>query len=184
MAALDITALTLPAIPAGEAAPFYGGYLAAVPDGRVGLHLQAQITEVEALCGGLDNAEAAFRYADGKWTVKEVLGHVIDAERIFACRLLRIARGDATPLAGFDEKLYVPAGDFNARDIGDLVSEFVLQRASTLALAGGLPAAAWPRLGEANGHPTSARALAYVIIGHTAHHLGVLRERYGLRPRR
>ena len=172
--------LMLPQVPPEEAAPFYEPFLVAFPDGRVGVHLQAQVSELEALCAGLSESGAMFRYAEGKWTVKEVLGHLLDNERIFAYRLLRISRGDVTELPGFDDTTYGPEGQFNLRSVEELVSEFKLQRASTLALVNGVPPAAWPRVGTANGFRTSARALVYIILGHTAHHYRVLRERYRL----
>jgi hypothetical protein len=172
--------LTLPQVPADEAAPFYGEFLTAFPDGRVGVHLQTQARELEALCAGLSESGAMFRYANGKWNVKEVIGHLLDTERVFAYRLLRISRGDVTVLPGFDETSYVPEGLFSLRSVDELVSEFRLQRASTFALANGIPVAAWPRIGMANGFRTSARALVYIILGHTAHHLDLLRERYRL----
>lgn len=170
-------------IPADGAAPFYKDFLAGFPDGRVEAHLQAQTAELEELCTGLTEPGGTFRYAEGKWTVKEVIGHLLDTERVFAYRLLRISRGDTTPLPGFDETIYAPEGQFNLRSVQDLVSEFTLQRASTLALVNGIPPHAWPRLGTANGFPTSARALVHIILGHTAHHFTILRDRYGL-PRR
>jgi hypothetical protein len=172
--------LTLPQVPPEEAAPFYGPFLATFRDGRVGVHLQAQASELEALCAGLSESGAMFRYAEGKWTVKEVIGHLLDTERVFAYRLLRISRGDVTAMPGFDERSYVPEGQFNLRSVNELVSEFKLQRASTLALANGVPSAAWLHIGTANGFRTSARALVYIILGHTEHHLGLLRERYRL----
>src|SRR2546427_6304243 len=122
--------LTLPQVPLEEAAPFYEALLAAFPDGRVGIHLQVQVSELEALCAGLSESDAMFRYAEGKWTVKEVIGHLLDTERVFACRLLRISRGDVTVLPGFDERSYVPEGQFNVRSVNELVSEFKLLRAS------------------------------------------------------
>jgi hypothetical protein len=100
--------------------------------------------------------------------------------RVFAYRLLRISRGDVTELPGFDETTYAPEGQFHQRSVEELVSEFKLQRASTLALVNGIPPTAWPRVGTANGFRTSARALVYIILGHTAHHYRVLRERYRL----
>jgi len=175
-----LTDLILPRVPADEAAPVYAEFLAAFPDGRVGMHLQAQAGELADLCAGLSESGAMFQYAEGKWTIKEVIGHLLDTERVFAYRLLRISRDDATELPGFDERRYVPEGQFNHRVITELVAEFKLQRASTLALSSGVPAAAWTRQGTANGFRTSARALVYVILGHTAHHLAVLRERYRL----
>jgi hypothetical protein len=174
------TKLTLPQVPSDEAAPFYGEFLAAFPDGRVGFHLESQIGELESLCAGLNESGAMFRYAEGKWTIKEVIGHLLDTERVFSYRLLRISRGDTIALPGFDETRYVPEGQFNLRSVQALVLEFKFQRASTMALACGIPPAAWTRVGTANGFRTSARALVYVILGHTAHHFRVLRERYRL----
>jgi hypothetical protein len=176
----SISALTLPSVPPDEAAPFYRGFLAAFPDGQVGAHLQAQIAELQELCAGLTESGAMFRYAEGKWTIKEVIGHLLDTERVFAYRLLRISRGDVTELPGFDETMYAPEGQFNLRNVDSLLSEFKLQRASTLAFVNGIPPTAWPRVGMANGFRTSARAVVYIILGHTAHHFGVLQERYGL----
>jgi len=150
------------------------------PDGRVGVHLQAQASVIEVLCAGLSESGAMFRYAEGKWTVKEVIGHLLDTERVFAYRILRISRGDVTALPGFDDKSYVPAGQFNLRSVSELVSEFTLQRASTLAFANGVPSDSWPHIGTASGFRTSARALVYIILGHTDHHLRLLRERYRL----
>ena len=177
---VDLIDVTLPQVPAEEAAPSYAPFLAAFPDGRVGMHLLAQASELEGICAGLSEADAIFQYAEGKWTVKEVIGHLLDTERVFAYRLLRISRGDASELPGFDETAYVPQGEFNRRVIAELVSEFKFQRASTCALVSGVPDAAWHRQGTANGFRISARALVYVILGHTAHHFGLLRERYRL----
>jgi len=173
-------ALILPNVPAEEAAPFYRDFLAAFPDGHVDSHLRAQVSELEAQCAGLTESRAMFRYAEGKWTIKEVVGHLLDTERVYAYRLLRISRNDSTALAGFDETRYVPEGQFNDRAIRDLVYEFRLQRASTIALANGIPLVAWTRVGTANGFHISARALIHIILGHTAHHVRLLRERYRL----
>jgi hypothetical protein len=178
-----MTTLTLSSVPAEEAAPFYQDFLTAFPDGQVGIHLQQQIVELQGLCAGLTESGAMFRYAQGKWTIKEVIGHLLDTERVFAYRLLRISRGDVTELPGFDETTYAPEGQFNLRSIVDLGTEFKLQRASTLALVNGIPLTAWPRVGTANGFRTSARAVVYIILGHTAHHFSLLRDRYGLPAR-
>jgi hypothetical protein len=175
---MGMTNLTLPRVPPDEAAPFYREFLAACPDGWVRIHLEAQVSELEGLCAGLSESGAMFRYAEGKWTIKEVVGHLLDTERVFAYRLLRISRGDTIALSGFDETRYVPEGQFNLRGVHALVSEFKFQRASTIALARGIPPAAWTRVGTTNGYRTSARALAYIIVEHTAHHLHLLRERY------
>ena len=106
----SMTTLTLSAVPAEEAAPFYKDFLAAFPDGRVGIHLQTQVVELEEVCTGLTESGAMLRYAEGKWTIKEVIGHLLDTERIFAYRLPRISRGDVTELPGFDETIYAPEG--------------------------------------------------------------------------
>lgn len=170
---------TLSSVPPEEAAPFYKDFLAAFPNGQVGAHLQAQAAELDELCAGLTESGAMFRYAEDKWTIKEVVGHLLDTERVFAYRLLRISRGDVTELPGFDEK-YVPEGQFNLRRVDELLSEFKLQRASTVALVNGIPHSAWPRVGTANGFRTSARAMVHIILGHTAHHFRILQGRYGL----
>jgi hypothetical protein len=111
---------------------------------------------------------------------QEVLGHLSDTERIFSYRLLRIGRGDETPLSGYDENAYVPAGRFDQRPLPMLLAEFRAVRLSTMALIDGMGDECWARRGLANGTPVSARALAYIIVGHVTHHVGVLRGRYGL----
>lgn len=163
-----------------EAASFYHDYIARVPEGNLPQQLLEQLQEVGDLFTGVTDQAALARYAEGKWSVKEVLGHLCDAERIFSYRLLRIARGDSTPLPGFDENAYVPAGHFDQRPLPLLLAEFRAVRQSTAALVDGLGDDLWTRRGEASGKPVSARALAYIIVGHVAHHLAVLRERYGL----
>lgn len=172
--------ITLIPPPPEEAAPFYERFLGAFPDGRVGFHLQQQISELQRLCTELDEETALFCYQPGKWSIKEVIGHLLDAERIFGYRLLRIGRMDATPLTGFDETAYVPAGQFNRRPIESLLKEFTLLRGSTLALMEGIPPEAWGFWGSANGYPTTARALVFIILGHTAHHLELLQRLYRL----
>ena len=172
--------LSLPRPAADESAPFYHGYIEKVPGEQVGEFLAAQLGEVERLLAPLDDAAARFRYAPDKWSVKEVLGHLCDSERIFAYRLLRIGRADVTPLPGFDENAYVPAADFDARPLAELLREFQAIRASTIALSEGLPSAGWERRGQASGKSITTRALAYIMVGHVTHHLGVLRDRYRL----
>jgi len=174
--------LSLPRPAADESAPFYHGYISEVPGEQIGRYLAEQLQELERLMAPLDDTAARARYAAGKWSVKEVLGHLGDTERIFAYRLMRIARGDATPLPGFDENAYVPAGDFDARPLASLVGEFHALRMSTIALVDGLPPDGWTRRGQASGASISAPALAYIMVGHVAHHARVLRERYRLSP--
>jgi len=156
-----------------------GAYVASVPGDDARPFLLAQVDEVLRL-GELSEARALHRYAPGKWSVKEVVGHLTDAERIYAYRALRFARGDTTPLPGFEEDDYVPAGRFDRHPIADLVDAWGAARAATLALYNGLDDEALLGRGLANGHPISVRALAWVAAGHTLHHLGVLRARYGI----
>ncbi|HXH05616.1 MAG TPA: DinB family protein [Vicinamibacterales bacterium] len=164
-----------------EYAPFYAAYLARVPEEVEPADLMhRQIDTMRALVGGLSEVGALARYAPGKWSVKEVVGHLSDAERVFAYRLLRLGRGDETPLPAFDENAYVPAGEFDRRPMADLLDEWVSVRRATLALVAGLPAAAWSRSGTVSGRPISARAIGWIIPGHVEHHLAGLRERYGL----
>ena len=173
-----MSSLALPRPGADESAPFYHGYIDKVPGEQIGEYLVAQLGEVERLLRPLDDAAARFRYAPQKWSVKEVLGHLCDAERVFAYRLLRFARADATPLPGFDENAYVTPAEFDARPLAELVREFQAVRSSTIALVEGLPSAAWGRRGQASGRDISTRALAYIMVGHVTHHLEVLRARY------
>lgn len=161
-----------------EYPPFYAGYVAQVPDGDV----------VEALIGGAEIAAALLHdvseaqgdraYAEGKWTLKEVLLHCADAERIFAYRALRIARGDTTPLPGWDENAYAPVSGANAREMGSIMNELESVRDASVTLFEGLPAEAWSRRGEANGKPVTVRAIAWITAGHLLHHLEVIQDRY------
>lgn len=163
-----------------EYAPFYAGYIERVPEGDVLLLLAGQTEETQALLRPLSAERAVYRYEPDKWSVTEVAGHLCDAERIFSYRALRIARGDETPLPGFDEAAYVPVAGFDRRGLADVLDELRVLRQSTLALFRGLDDAAGLRRGVANGKPMSTRAAAYIIAGHERHHVNVLRTRYGL----
>lgn len=162
----------------GEYPPYQIAYIGKVPEGDVVNMLTEQIAEVLTLLRPLTEAKAESAYAPGKWSIKEVIGHCSDAERVFAYRATRIARADETPLPGFDENAWVPPARFGERSLASLLDEWVAVRASSVALFGGLPPEATARLGTASGNPVSVRALAFVIHGHVAHHLGILRERY------
>ena len=161
-----------------EYAPFYAGYIAKVPDGDLVGVLEANLEEFSRTLSVLNEDRGRFAYAPGKWTLKEVIGHVIDAERVFSYRIMRIARGDETPLPGFDEKAWVPQSGANDRTIADLLSELRTVRAATLALLRHLPPDSVTRRGVASGHGVTVRALAWIVAGHPMHHLGILRERY------
>lgn len=161
-----------------EYAPYYSGYVAHVPEGNVLELLAAQITDTAALLRSAGEALAGHRYAPGKWSIREVVGHVCDTERIMAYRALRIARADPTPLPGFEQDDYVAAARFEARTLSDLVAELESVRAATLSLLRGLDDAALRRRGVASGCDVSARALVFIIAGHERHHMSVLRSRY------
>jgi hypothetical protein len=163
---------------ADEHAPYYSRYIDLVPDTDLLDYLQRQLELAAAFLRGIPAELHEHRYAEGKWSIKEVVGHIADTERIFAYRALRFARADQTPLAGFDENTYVPAGSFDARDFGSLVDEWVHVRLATLALLRGLDGDAPLRRGKANDQEISVRALAWVMAGHVDHHASILRERY------
>jgi hypothetical protein len=161
-----------------EFAPFYAEYVASVPAGDVLATLEAQQHEMVTLLRSLSEAQWRLRYAPGKWSVGEVVGHLCDAERILAYRALRFARADQTPLPGFEENDYVPPAQSDERAPESLIAEYEAIRASTLALFRYLPPAAPERVGSANGAEVSVRALLYIITGHERHHTRVLRDRY------
>ena len=163
---------------ATEFAPFYAGYVAAVPEGDIVTSLRRDGDEWQSLLAELPEARGGHRYAEGKWSIRQVVGHVIDAERIFTYRALRIARGDATPLAAFDENAYVETAGSDHRTLSALAEELQAVRAASVALFNSLPDDAWARTGTASGKSVSVRALAYITAGHAQHHLKILRERY------
>jgi uncharacterized damage-inducible protein DinB len=161
-----------------EYAPHYGTYVSKVTEPDVVAALIAQQKSTGELLAGLSEATAAHRYAPGKWTVREVIGHLSDAERIFAYRCMRIARGDKAPLPGFDENAYVPAANFERRTLKSVAAEFATVREATLSLVDGLTPEALALMGTASEKPVSARALVFIIAGHEKHHLGVLKAKY------
>jgi hypothetical protein len=163
-----------------EYADFHQGYIAAVSDESDGLAvLERQRAVIERL-RALTPAQAAHRYADGKWSIKEVIGHLADGERVVSYRLLRIARGDQTPLAGYDENLFVAASHADRRDLADLVDELAVVRRSTLALVRSLDEPALDARGTVNAWSLTARGIIFIIAGHFQHHMNILRERYGV----
>ncbi len=167
----------------GEYSEGQAAYVAAAGDGDVLAGLQAQLGEVTTLLAGLTDAQAEYRYAPGKWSLKDLVQHLSDAERIFAYRCLRIGRGDATPLPGWEEDDYARTAEADRRPLADLLADFQATRTASLALFRSLPEAAWTHQGTSNDRLLSARSLPFITLGHAAHHLVVIRERYlpGLR---
>jgi hypothetical protein len=161
-----------------EYAEPYARYVANVPEEDILSAIEQQSTETQKLLASLDETKAAYRYAAEKWSVKEVLGHVIDGERIFAYRALAIARGETQPLPGWDENPYVASAKFDAWKLGDLSEHYALVRRSNIVLFRNFPDEAWDREGVASNNPITVRALAWIMVGHERHHLRVLRERY------
>ena len=175
---MTTTLRTRPA--ASEYAPFYHGYVEAVPDGDIVELLRSGGRELVEAIGRIPEDRGGFRYGPEKWSIREVLGHLIDAERIFSYRALRVGRGDRTPLASFDENAYVKTASSDARTIADLVRELAAVREATVLLFESLPDEAWGEQGVASGKDVSLRALAYITAGHARHHLRILRERYAI----
>jgi hypothetical protein len=164
---------------ADEFSPYYASYIGRIADDEEILTVLAdQHGEVLERLGKVPASRGDYRYAPGKWSVKEVVGHLSDSERIFAYRANRSARGDTAQLPGFDENAYVPAMAAGPRTLPDLAAEWGDVRRATLALFRHLPEAAWQRRGVASGAPVSVRALAYILGGHVRHHMEVLDERY------
>ncbi|HEX8179279.1 MAG TPA: DinB family protein [Pyrinomonadaceae bacterium] len=162
----------------GEYQPYYEKYVSLVPAGDVCETLDRQVADTLRLLRGLDETQGNHAYEPGKWSIKSVIGHVSDTERIFAYRALRFARGDATPLPGYDQDEFGRFANFDARTLADLADEFQSVRAATSTLLRSLDAAAWQRRGTANNAEVSVRALAHIIAGHELHHVQIIRERY------
>ena len=161
-----------------EFVSYYGKYISLVEGDDVLPALTAQAADMRGVISALPEEKGTFAYAEGKWTIKELLSHLIDGERIFAYRILRISRGDKTPIEGFEQDEYIETANANARSFADLVDEFDLQRRSNLLMIKGISEEGSQRMGTASNNPVSARALAYIMAGHVAHHMNILRERY------
>lgn len=158
----------------------FGPYIALVTEPDVLAVLEAQGTALEAALRGLPPERAEARYAEGKWSVREVVGHVLDCERVFGYRALAAARGERNPLPSFDENLYAASAGHDDCPLNELVDELAALRRSHVLMFRHLPGAAWDQLGLVGGHPNAARAWAFVMAGHLRHHANVLRERYGV----
>ena len=165
---------------AGEYPVYYDQYLSHIQGSDVYALLRVQLNEVEQLSGILDEGRASYRYAEGKWSIKELIGHLIDCERIFGYRALCIARGEQQPLPGFDEDTYVAQARFDNREFVSIVEEFLALRLANIIMFDSLSADALAHTGNANGHSVTVRAIICIVAAHTQHHLTVLRERYQL----
>lgn len=160
--------------------PAFAGYVARISgEEAIVPVLGEQLEQVAQRFEGLPEARGDHRYAPGKWSIKEVVGHLSDTERVFAYRALRIGRGDSTPLLGFDDQAYVKHMRAGDRSLKEMTAEWEAVRLGTLALFRGFGTPAWQRRALANGQPVSVRALAYIIAGHTRHHMETLDARYG-----
>jgi hypothetical protein len=163
---------------AGEYDPYYWKYIDLVPDGDIVTILRSQIEHTLALLRHVSEEKAGESYAPGKWTIKEVIGHLTDTERVFAYRALCIGRNDKTPLPGFEQDDYVANTNTNARTFASLLEELSAVRSATVHLFRHFTQTEWQRRGTANQKEITTRALAYNIAGHELHHVGILKTRY------
>ena len=162
----------------GESAPYYDRYISLVPGHDVLAALEDQRRQTLLLLSGRPESDGDLRYAPGKWSLKEVLGHINDTERIMSYRALRISRADTTPLAGFEQDDYVRNGPFARCTLADLIEEYIAVRRATVSLFRNLDEVAWTRRGKASENEVTVRALAYIIAGHELHHRRIVEEKY------
>lgn len=161
-----------------EYAEFYRTYVDPLPDGDILAQLHRQQEVTVAYLGGLTEEQCGYRYEPGKWTPRQVIGHVMDAERVFSLRALWFARGDAAALPGFDHNVWVGTSNADRRPMSDLLDEYGAVRAATMSLFGGMAPEAATATGVASGAEISVRALTWIIAGHERHHVQILRNRY------
>ncbi len=157
---------------------YYDRYVSLVDETEIIAAFENQLKEMNELFSSISEEKSEFAYAEGKWTIKELVGHLIDGERIFAYRALRISRGDETPIEGFEQDDYVENAPFKDYKFSDLVREFELVRESSILFFRHLKESDWTREGTASDSPVSVRALAFIMVGHVRHHANILRERY------
>ena len=171
--------ITIPKPQAGDYAPYTADYIERVPDdGQVLRHLRENLPATLAFVRSFPPEKLGWAHQPGEWTIKEIMVHLSDSERVFAYRALRFARGDETELIGFNQNDYVPTSQANDRDIEDILAEFSAVRMATLALFEGFREEAIRRTGKASGKPMSVGAAAYIIAGHELHHVASIRENY------
>ncbi|MSR05891.1 MAG: DinB family protein [Gemmatimonadetes bacterium] len=170
--------VTIPRPVAADYPPYFAQYIEQVPDGDVIDLLKSQVEDTMKTLSAVKEAEAGFRYAPGKWSIREVVGHVVDTERIFVYRAVCFARGETNPLPGFDENVYAANSGADGKSLVAHLDEFRTQRAATVSFLSGLSAEALLRRGTANSREYVMRAIPFIIAGHERHHLGVIKERY------
>ena len=166
---------------ASEYNPYYEKYISLVTESDLLSVLEQQPTELDSLLGSLDEGKGRFAYAAGKWTVKEAISHLIDGERIFAYRILRISRGDETPIEGFEQDGYIENSYANERTFRDLLDELTESRLANLRMLRNLREDGWKRMGTASDSPISVRGLGYIMAGHVRHHINIFRDQYLLK---
>lgn len=157
---------------------YYQKYIDALPEGDICNILEAQQFSISKLLSSISEEKSLYRYAEGKWSIKEVVGHIIDTERIFGYRVLRISRGDKQPLVSFDENDYIKNSDYNNIRFKFIAEEFLLVRKSNLIQFCHLSEDKWTKIGNAGGYDITVRALVYIIAGHAEHHIKVLKNKY------
>ncbi len=157
---------------------WYDGYVKSVPDGNIFELMDKQLKEVAALFNDISEEKSFYRYEPDKWSINEVLGHLIDVERIMSCRALRFARGDKTDIPQYDHDEYVRIANFDSVPFSDLKKEFRFLRKSTMMMFKSFPENQYAAEGYSGGKKFTVRAKAYIIVGHVNHHLRILRERY------
>jgi hypothetical protein len=162
----------------GEYAPYYERYISLVPGNDILAALDEQRRQTLLLLSARSEADGDLRYAPDKWSLKELLGHLNDTERIMSYRALRIARGDQTPIEGYEQDDYIRSSPFARRPLADLIEDYIAVRRATISLFRNLDEAAWMRRGVANKNEVSVRALAYIIAGHELHHRRIIEEKY------
>jgi hypothetical protein len=157
---------------------YYDTYVSLVDETDIVRALESQAGELELVLAGISEEKGVYAYAEGKWTVKQLVGHLIDGEKIFAYRALRVARNDQTPMEGFEQDGYIENANFDQVPLADLAAEFLLNRKANVLFFKNLGEEAWLRTGIANNSPVSTRALAYIMVGHVRHHANILKARY------
>jgi DinB superfamily len=164
----------------GSYVEYFGKYIALVPDGDLRRIMPVVFDANYRALRTITAEQERYRYAPGKWSIRESVGHMVDTERVFSYRALRFARGDTTPLASFDENRFTAAAGYDDLPLEQILGELMAVHASTVLLFENLADHAWDRMGTASNNPMSVRAAAYIILGHELHHMHVLREKYGV----